>query len=314
MAYEDVTQIEYSDPNITAVSPVRAVYIAEPRTNLQLILTTLDKHRGAQGDKAHPTVTTTNNGFAPSSIYALLDSLEAQLDELADAVSQDVYPPYSIVVWNGDAAEIPENWVLCDGTNGTPDMRYRFPIGTSTTYPLKSSGGSTSITVNIADIFAKHRHSYKNALFPFSSYDSSKMSRYTEYGTIYAPSSGGVDQDNYPIGFNETTGSAGSASSSGTATTTYLPPYAVKWYIMRKYVPRVEPKYYTVTVTQPSNGIIFTNVEGKVKHGKPVAISVKANPGYVVDTVYVNGESLINNCLIYIYKDTTITAVCSAKS
>ena len=66
---------------------------------------------------------------------------------------------------------------------------------------------------------------------------------------------------------------------------------------MRKYVPRVEPKYYTVTVTQPSNGVIFTNVEGKVKNGKPVAISVKANPGYVVDTVY--GESLINNLSIF---------------
>ena len=314
MAYEDVTQIEYSDPNITAVSPVRAVYISEPRTNLQLILSTLDKHRGAQGDKVHPTVTTSNNGFAPSSIYKLLDSLEAQLEELEDAVSQDVYPPYSVVVWNGDAAEIPENWLLCDGSNGTPDMRYRFPIGTSSTYQLNSKGGSTSITVNIADIFAKHRHSYKNALFPFSSYYSSKMSRYTDYGSIYAPSWGGIDQDNYPIGFNETTESAGSASSTGTATTTYLPPYAVKWYIMRKYVPRVEPKYYNVTVNQPLNGVIYTNTEGKVKHNKPVFITVKANAGYVVDAVYINGESFINNCQIYITKDTVITAQCSAKS
>lgn len=313
MAYEDVTQIEYTDPTISATTPVRAVYISEPRTNVQLALTALDKHRGAQGETVHGTVTSTQNGFAPASIYALLDSLEAQLDELADEVAQDAYPAYSIVIWNGDKGEVPENWLVCDGTNGTPDLRYRFPIGVSTTYPLNSSGGNTRVSISVSDIFSSHRHSYKNALFPFSSYDSSKMSRYTEYGTIYAPSSGGVDTDNYPIGFNGTTGNAGSASSSGTKTTTYLPPYAVKWYIMRNYVPKPTPVYYTVKITQPTHGTIYTNVVGQVKAGKPVVISVKADKGMYVNAVYINGETVGNHTTYYLDKNITITAECGLK-
>jgi len=32
----------------------------------------------------------------------------------------------AIVMWSGSLANIPSGWVLCDGTNGTPDLRSRF--------------------------------------------------------------------------------------------------------------------------------------------------------------------------------------------
>jgi len=33
------------------------------------------------------------------------------------------------VVWSGTAATVPQGWALCDGTNGTPDLRDRFILG-----------------------------------------------------------------------------------------------------------------------------------------------------------------------------------------
>jgi hypothetical protein len=47
-----------------------------------------------------------------------------------------------ILMWSG--ANIPAGWVLCDGTNGTPDLRNRFIVGASPSYPLGSTGGATS--------------------------------------------------------------------------------------------------------------------------------------------------------------------------
>lgn len=34
-----------------------------------------------------------------------------------------------IVLWPGAIADIPAGWALCDGSNGTPDLRNRFVVG-----------------------------------------------------------------------------------------------------------------------------------------------------------------------------------------
>ena len=38
-------------------------------------------------------------------------------------------PKGVIVMWSGEADEIPDGWALCDGSNGTPDLRSRFIVG-----------------------------------------------------------------------------------------------------------------------------------------------------------------------------------------
>jgi len=48
-----------------------------------------------------------------------------------------------IMMWSGTIATIPSGWLLCNGSNGTPDLRNRFIIGAS----VDNSGvANTSIT------------------------------------------------------------------------------------------------------------------------------------------------------------------------
>ena len=39
---------------------------------------------------------------------------------------------------------IPSNYHLCDGTNGTPDLRDRFIVGAGNSYNLNSVGGTST--------------------------------------------------------------------------------------------------------------------------------------------------------------------------
>jgi microcystin-dependent protein len=55
-------------------------------------------------------------------------------------------PIGGIIMWTGSTA--PTNWALCDGTNGTPDLRDRFVLSSGTTYSINTSGGSSTISVN----------------------------------------------------------------------------------------------------------------------------------------------------------------------
>lgn len=48
--------------------------------------------------------------------------------------------PYGvIVIWHGNTGSIPDGWHLCDGTNGTPDLRSRFVYGAGSDTDTKPS-------------------------------------------------------------------------------------------------------------------------------------------------------------------------------
>lgn len=47
-----------------------------------------------------------------------------------------------IMDWYGAAVDCPTGWAICDGTNGTPDMRGLVSIGVSGSHALDSTGGS----------------------------------------------------------------------------------------------------------------------------------------------------------------------------
>jgi len=52
-----------------------------------------------------------------------------------------------IIIWSGSIGSIPTGWVLCDGTNATPDLRNRFVIAAGSTYAVGATGGSADSTL-----------------------------------------------------------------------------------------------------------------------------------------------------------------------
>jgi hypothetical protein len=51
-------------------------------------------------------------------------------------------PIGTIAIWSGALATIPDGWQICDGTNGTRDLRNRFVVGAGSTYSPSATGGS----------------------------------------------------------------------------------------------------------------------------------------------------------------------------
>ena len=67
-------------------------------------------------------------------------------------------PSGLIAIWSGATSAIPSGWVICDGSNSTPDLRDKFVLGASagtgdSAYPgvnPGSTGGSQSGTIAVA--------------------------------------------------------------------------------------------------------------------------------------------------------------------
>ncbi len=54
-----------------------------------------------------------------------------------------------IRIWTRPLSEIPHGWQLCDGTNGTPNMIDRTPVGAGGTYSSGQLFGSTTQTPSV---------------------------------------------------------------------------------------------------------------------------------------------------------------------
>ena len=52
-----------------------------------------------------------------------------------------------IILWSGSVGSIPSGFVLCNGSNGTPDLRNRFVVGAGDSYSVGNSGGSNDVTL-----------------------------------------------------------------------------------------------------------------------------------------------------------------------
>ena len=59
------------------------------------------------------------------------------------------FPSGGIIMWSGAEGDIPSGWVLCNGSNSTPDLRNRFVVGagTGSSYSVGDSGGSNDATL-----------------------------------------------------------------------------------------------------------------------------------------------------------------------
>lgn len=66
-------------------------------------------------------------------------------------------PSGCICIWSGSTP--PEGWALCDGQNGTPDLRGRFVLGYSSAHAIGSKGGKEKHTLSVNEL-AAHSHNF----------------------------------------------------------------------------------------------------------------------------------------------------------
>lgn len=80
-------------------------------------------------------------------------------------------PHENIIMWDSTVASIPVGWLLCDGNNGTPDLRAEFILGVPTagTNPGTTGGEDTHVLStaempqhNHGIIDPTHHHRYGN--------------------------------------------------------------------------------------------------------------------------------------------------------
>ena len=60
-------------------------------------------------------------------------------------------------MWSGLISAIPTGWSLCDGTDGTPDLRNRFIVGAGDEYDRNDVGGEKSVQLTENEL-PSHNH------------------------------------------------------------------------------------------------------------------------------------------------------------
>lgn len=169
------------------------------------------------------------------------------------AFVRDIVPTGVITMWYGSIASIPSGWYLCDGTNGTPDLRDRFIVGAGSTYAVAATGGSANATL------VSHSHTASStftgsALGTHSHTATDSGHTHTLPGAVSAGGVGPVGGGSNVSTFQTVTTNSGNANisvssvSAGTpsgsvatsvstegssATNANLPPYYALAYIMK---------------------------------------------------------------------------------
>lgn len=122
-------------------------------------------------------------------------------------------PIGSVIMWAGTLETIPTGWHLCNGEDGTIDLRGMFALGAGGTYNLGDTGGSEEVTLTVEQM-ARHSHSLSGLMKPDNS--SGSLLKQGD-GTIFR----------YAIS-NVTTNYAGSSQPHPN-----MPPYKALYYIQK---------------------------------------------------------------------------------
>jgi len=97
----------------------------------------------------------------PTAPTANLGSNTTQLATTAFVAAglSALIPTGVITLWSGSVASIPSGWVLCNGSNSTPDLRDRFVVGAGSTYAVNATGGANTVTLD-ATMIPAHTHTF----------------------------------------------------------------------------------------------------------------------------------------------------------
>lgn len=155
-----------------------------------------------------------------------------------------------IIMFSGLVAGIPVGWALCDGTNGTPDLRGKFVIGAGGAYAVGNQGGAethnhggnTGGTVLDASTMPAHRHlNFVPGVFSgpsgtrFNSpFEASNSGGDTEYSLDFSATEPSVGRSSLPVDANSNPpGASGQPHDHTITAANHLPPYYALIFIMK---------------------------------------------------------------------------------
>ena len=141
-------------------------------------------------------------------------------------------PAGGIFLWSGSIGSIPAGYVLCNGSNGTPDLRDRFIVGAGSTYAVDATGGSAN------SIVVSHTHTGSGTTNTASDhqhivYTNSNQGPAGGGGTYIGGNQAGPQQTSSAAGAHSHTVNITTDSTGSSGTNANLPPYYALCYIMK---------------------------------------------------------------------------------
>lgn len=92
-----------------------------------------------KAETAEGTSFTPDNGLNSATVQEAIK----EVADLAKSVDIGGYMKGMVVMWSGSVDKIPSGWALCNGSNGTPDLRGRFIIGAGGSYNPGNTGNGS---------------------------------------------------------------------------------------------------------------------------------------------------------------------------
>lgn len=146
--------------------------------------------------------------------------------------SAPTVPSGCILLWSGASGSIPSGYYLCNGQNGTPDLRNRFIVGAGDTYAVNDTGGSADAIV------VTHTHTATSTSVVTDPGHKHTAGQSVSSGPVGGFYSGAAEGS---TNFETTTNTTGitvattttNASAGTSGTNANLPPYFALCYIMK---------------------------------------------------------------------------------
>jgi hypothetical protein len=210
-------------------------------TEIDVEYTAIATAIASKADTNSPTFTGTP--LAPTANSGTNNTQIATTAFVTTAVSA-AFPTGGIILWSGSIAAIPSGWALCNGSNGTPDLRNRFVVGAGSTFAVDATGGSAdAITVSHTHTFTASGTTANKSLTgnfkvggPNQSPDGTIFTAGTNTGQRPGLdfNSGEQHQINFNASHDHTFTASGTTASAGSSgTNANLPPYYALAYIMK---------------------------------------------------------------------------------
>ena len=131
------TPYAHAHPDVTSAQRTEALTVAQVSGTQVLVATATHTHALTYGSSS-PVIT----GAADSTSAVAHDPPFVLLACMQNTSGTDSWPAGALALWTGSLASIPEDWHLCDGTDGTPDLRGLFIKGATTLGEIGTTGGS----------------------------------------------------------------------------------------------------------------------------------------------------------------------------